>query len=104
MPCVPSGQAVVVTVSVPWVPPLELLLDEELLEDEPLLLELLLLEPLEVDEDDVEPLPLEDEPEPSALLLPPPHPASARYATRTNGPNAVRRIASVSEWRRDGRR
>jgi hypothetical protein len=97
------GQAVVVTISVPWVPPLELLLDDELLPElllpELLLLELLLLELLEVDEDDVEPLPLEDEPEPSLLLLPlPPQPAIARHAIKTNGPSAVWRITPVCDW------
>jgi len=74
----------VVTVSVPWVPPLELLLDEELLPDEELLLDEVedpLLELLEVDEDGVEPLP--------------PQPATARQMTRTNGPSAVWRISAL---------
>jgi hypothetical protein len=107
------GQDVVVTVSVPWVPPLELLLEEELLlveeaplDDELLLeeVELPLLELLEDEEDDedVDPLLLEDGSE-ATLLPPPPQPAIARHATNTNGPNAVQRITPVCKWQRDER-
>jgi hypothetical protein len=87
----------VVTVSVPWVPPLELLLDEELLVEEPLVDDELPLELLEVDEDDVEP------PLPLPLLPPPPQPAIARHVTKINGPGAVWRITPVCEWWQDHR-
>lgn len=95
----------------PWVPPLEPLLElelpleEELLDDEPLLEEdddplLELLDDVddEVDEvdDDVELPPLVDELEPSLPL--PPHPAIAKQARVITGTSGVRRITPVSEW------
>jgi hypothetical protein len=98
MPCTPFGQAVVVTVSVPWVPPLELLLlDDELLVDDDELPLLELPDDDDDDDDDDDELLLVDEPETSLPPLPPPQPAIARYATSINGPNGVRRMTAVSE-------
>jgi hypothetical protein len=97
VPCVPSGQDVVVTVSAPWVPPLELLVEEELLllEEAPLDDELLLDDELPPDDEL-----LLDEGSELALLLPPPQPVPARQATNTNSPSAVRRITPVHKWQR----
>lgn len=89
------------TVSVPWVPPLELLLEEEPPLDELLLDDEVLLEDeLLPEEDDVPLLELSLLPLP---LPPPPQPAIAIHATRTSGTSAVRRITPVSQWWRDER-